>query len=373
MIFALAGIAFLGLSLRHVLAAREDTATPDQTEYPPLSVLKPLCGAEPRLYECLRSFCTQDYPAPVQYVFGLREANDPAALVVERLQAEFPALDITLVCDARLHGANLKISNVLNILEACRHDQLLISDSDVMVASDCFRHVVAAMVEPDIGAVSCLYKGAPAKGLVPLLGAMNINDWLLPSVLLDQALNGVDSALGPVMLLRRQALEAIGGLGTVANYLAEDYEIGRMLEQTGWRVRLSLHGIDTMVEETELGALFRHEVRWAHTVRAVRPTDHLLSVVTCVLPVLLALHLVHPTGWGGGLLGIYLVLRLALHWAVERRFAFAVKAPLWLVPPREILCFAVWFYSLFSRAVVWRGQPYRLLPGGRLVPLDTAD
>jgi len=336
---------------------------------PPLSVIKPLCGAEPRLYQCLRSFCDQDYP-DYQIIFGVRESGDPSVAIVERLMAEYPGRDISLVCDARLHGANLKISNVMNILPHCRHDTLLISDSDVEVGSDCFRHVVAAMTDPKVGAVSCIYKGVGNGNLVSRLGAMNINEWIVPSILLDRALNGIDASLGPVMALRRPALDAIGGFAAVANYLAEDHEIGELLIKAGWKVRLSDYTIDTMVEERDLASLFAHEVRWAHTVRAVRPIDHILSLVTCVLPLLAVLVLLHPTWWGGGLLATYLALRLSLHGAVRKRLTLTTPGHIWLVPVREALCFAVWFYSLFSRAVVWRGQPFRLLAGGRLVPVD---
>ncbi len=368
-LLALSGMSYLLLCLRHVLAFRETAFAPNSSFLPPLSILKPLCGDEPRLYECLRSFCNQDYP-DYQLVFGVRDSCDPAVAVVERLKIEFPNRDITLVCDARIHGANLKTSNVMNIMSACRHDVLMVSDSDVEIGRECFRSVVATMAEPKVGAVSCIYKGSPTQGLVSELGALNINGWIVPSILLDRALNGIDACLGPVLLLRRDALDAIGGFAAVANHLAEDHQIGDLLAHAGWDVRLSSYTVDTMVNEVELGALFRHEVRWAHTVRAVRPADHILSVVTCVLPLLLVLYLVHPSWWGGGLVAAYLVLRLWLDRAVNSRLILTRRAAAWLVPIRECLCFAVWFYSTFSRAVLWRGQPFKLLSGGRLVPLE---
>jgi len=371
-LLSLAGITYLMLCLRHVLAFREAVSAHDNQFLPPLSILKPLCGDEPRLYECLRSFCNQNYP-DYQVVFGVREATDPAVPVVERLKAEFPDRDITLVCDPRIYGANFKTSNLINIMPACRHDFLLVSDSDVEIGRECFRSVVAAMADSEVGAVSCIYKGAPTQGLVSLLGALNINGWIVPSVLLDRALNGIDSCLGPVLLLRRAALDAIGGFCTVSNYLAEDHQIGDLLAESGWKVLLSSYTVDTMVNEVSLAALFHHEVRWAHTIRSVRPVDHILSVVTCVLPLLLLLHLVSPNWWGGGLIGVYLALRLWLDRAVNARFTLTRRAPFWLVPVRECLCFAVWFHATFSRAVVWRGQPFRLADGGRLVPLEPSE
>jgi ceramide glucosyltransferase len=369
LVLALAGIVYLLLSLRHVLAFREDQGSPDSLDLPPLSVLKPLCGAEPRLYECLRSFVDQDYPS-FEIVFGVRDGDDPALAVVERLRSEFPDRDIRVVVDGSIHGANLKMSNVRNILGACRHDLLLVSDSDVEVGRQCFRSLVSAMADPKVGSVSCIYKGRPTQGWISVLGALNINGWIVPSVLLDRALNGIEASLGPTMLLRREALESVGGFAAVSDHLAEDHEIGELLIKAGWKVRLGAYTVDTMVDETSLSALFRHEVRWAHTVRAMRPMDHALSLVTCSLPLLLVLHVAHPTRWGGILLGTYIVLRLILDLAVRARFTITRPAPLWLVPMREVLCFAVWLYSNFSRAIIWRGQPYRLMRDGRLLPLD---
>ncbi|CAA7617352.1 Hopanoid biosynthesis associated glycosyl transferase protein HpnI [Candidatus Terasakiella magnetica] len=367
---SLAGISFLVLCLRTILSFREAGLAAASENLPPLSILKPLCGDEPRLYECLHSFCAQDYPE-FQIVFGVREDDDPAVAVVERLKADFPHRDIQLVCDGHVHGANLKISNVMNIMAQCRHDLLMVSDSDVEIAPGHFRAMATEMTEPNVAAVSCLYKGAAAvPGQIAALGAMNINHWIVPSVLLDVAMNGIAPTLGPVLMLRREALDKIGGFKVVADHLAEDHEIGILLHKVGFETRLSHSTIDTMVTETSLGALIRHEVRWAHTVRAVRPTDFLLSAVTWSLPVMLALHAFFPTLVGGVLLGLYVMLRLALHRVLLARFHFASPMSGWLVLPRECLCFFVWLISLFSRAVVWRGHPFRLLPGGRLVPLE---
>jgi ceramide glucosyltransferase len=361
------GWGFVGLSLNQVMAFRECRKAPDQGATPPISILKPLCGDEPRLYECLRSFCDQDYP-DFQIVFGVRSADDPAVAVVSRLRAEFPDRDLVLVCDDRIHGSNLKVSNLLNMMAACRHDLLAVSDSDVEIGRDGLRAVVAVMDDPTIGAVSCLYTGRATAGLVSRIGELNINGWIVPSVLLDKAINGIECSLGPVLLMRRQALDSIGGFGAVSDHLADDQEIGHLMTRAGWRVRLSPYTVSTMVDETSLYALFRHEVRWAQTVWITRPLDHALSVASCMFPILLLLLLFSPTIWGAAMVGGYLLLRLALVAALNARFAFARPMSLWLVPLRECLCFAVWVSCMTSRTVTWRGQPFRLLRGGRLVP-----
>ncbi|MBI3446563.1 MAG: glycosyltransferase, partial [Magnetospirillum sp.] len=208
----------------------------------------------------------------------------------------------------------------------------------------------------------------PTQGLVSELGAVNINQWIVPSILLDRDLSGTEASLGPVLILRRRALMDIGGFSVVSNYLAEDCEMGRRVARAGWGVRLSDYTVATMVDETSLRALIRHEVRWAHTVRAVRPFDHLLSVVTCALPLLMVLFALKPALWSAILLSIYLSLRLLLSHIIQRRMGFARPMKWWMVWPRECLCFLVWFTSLFSRAVLWRGQTFRLMRGGLLVP-----
>lgn len=362
------GWAFLGLSLRQALNFKERRKAPANGETPPVSVMKPLCGSEPRLYECLRSFCDQDYP-DYQIVFGVHKADDPAVAVVERLRAEFPDRDITLVCNDGVHGSNLKISNLINMMPACRHDYLVVSDSDVKIGRDGLRSIVDPMVKDDgIGAVSCLYTGQATAGWVSRLGELNINGWIIPSVLLDKSINNIDCALGAVLLLRRGALESIGGFAAVTDHLADDHEIGDLMTRAGWRVHLSHFTVATMVDETSLLALIRHEIRWAQTVWVTRPLDHVLSVATCLLPIFLLQLALFPSIVGTVAVVLYLLLRLILTATLNRRISFARPMPLWLVPVRECLCFVVWAACMTSRKIVWRGQSFRLLCCGRLVP-----
>jgi len=362
---ALAGIAYLGLALR-ATADLPAAAPPPEGPFPPLTVFKPLCGAEPRLYECLRSFCDQDYP-DFHLVFGVHSDDDPAIAVVERLRAEFPACDITLVSSGCRHGPNMKIGNLINMRPAGRHDVLAFSDSDVEISRDTLRHAVAGFRSPEVGAVSCLYRGRPTAGRVSRLGALAINAWTLPAILLDRRLNGIEACLGPLLLIRSKALAAIGGFESVADHLAEDHEIGERLHRAGWQVRLSLLPIDTMVDETRLSDLIRHEVRWAHTVRAVRPLDHALSLATVPLPLILLMLALFPGWTQAALLALYLGLRVVLTRRVEARVRSVAPLGWWWLPVRECLSFWVWAVSLLSRGVEWRGQSFRLVRGGRLI------
>jgi ceramide glucosyltransferase len=335
---------------------------------PPVSVLKPVCGAEPELYRCLRSFCTQDYPE-FQLIFGVGAADDPAIAVIERLIAEFPERDVALVVDDRLHGTNLKVSNLINMDGVAKHDILVVSDSDTIARPDCLRRVVAPLSDPATGAVTCLYKGQAQPGFASLLGALYINDWFLSSAIVDSGLRDVAHCFGPVTALRRAALEAAGGFRRLAFHLADDFLLGRHIAAAGYRVRLSDYIVDMVVAET-FSSLFRHELRWARTVRALKPAEHFLSVVTKPLPLLLLLLLPRPSFLGIVELAMVLCLRVCLHVAVARRFLPGGRLSPWLVPLRECLCFFVWAASFFGSSILWRRRRFLIGRDGILVPLQ---
>jgi ceramide glucosyltransferase len=273
------------------------------------------------------------------------------------------------VVDGRGHGPNLKVGNLINMMAVCRHDIVVISDSDVLADPQALAAVVAPLAEERMGAVTCLYKGAATGGLASTLGALFINDWFLPSALVDFRLNGVDGCFGPLTAVRRSALAEAGGLEALVDYLADDNRLGRLLREKGWKLRLSRHLVHTMVGEDGLGALIRHELRWSRTVRACRPWDHVLSVVTFPLPLLLTLLALHPTPLGGFWLAVYGGLRLALHRAVRARAGLQAPPASWLLPLRELLCFLVWGLSLIGNHVYWRRREYRITAGGRLADL----
>lgn len=364
---ALASIAYLGLALWRAsrYGLRESAR---RALLPPITVLKPVCGAEPELYRCLRSFCLQDYPA-FQLIFGVRDAADPAVAAIERLIAEFPDRDLTLVVDARIHGSNLKVSNLVNMYRAAKHDVIVVSDSDVIVGPDCLAQLVGPLADARVGAVTSLYKGAPLAGLASQLGALYINDWFLSSAIVDAGMREVAYCFGPLTAIRRAALEAAGGFGRLAFHLADDFLLGRRIAASGYRVLLSTCIVDVVVAET-VRSLFPHELRWARTVRTLKPLEHALSLVTHPLPVLLLLFAFSPTIWAAGMIALALGLRIALHCVMALRFSSDRTIRPWLVPIRECLCFAVWVASLLGSGVRWREQRFAIGPGGTLVPRE---
>src|SRR5579864_3909845 len=364
---ALASIAYLSLALwRAGSYVRREGA--DGAFLPPLTVLKPVCGAEPELYRCLRSFCLQDYPA-LQLIFGVRDADDPAVAVIERLIAEFPDRDLTLVVDARIHGSNLKVSNLVNMYRAAKHEVIVVSDSDVIVERDCLAQLVAPLGDAGVGAVTSLYKGAPLAGIASQLGALYINDWFLSSAIVDAGMRDVAYCFGPLTAIRRKALDAAGGFDRLAFHLADDFLLGRRIAAAGYRVLLSDYVVDVVVAET-VRSLFPHELRWARTVRTLKPVEHALSLVTHPLPLLLLLFALSPTVWAAGMIALALALRIALHCVMVRRFSSERTIRPWLVPIRECLCFAVWLASFLGSSVRWREQYFVIGPGGTLVPRE---
>lgn len=323
---------------------------------PPVTVLKPLCGDEPGLYASLRSFCAQDYPR-FQLIFGVRVPHDPALKVVNRLRREFPELTIEAVVDQRQLGANAKVSNLANMMRVAAHDILVIADSDIIVGPDYLNHATAPLADPRVGIVTCPYRGRSTPGLWSKLGALYINDWFLPSVLVAHILGSRAFAFGATIALRREALASIGGFPALANYLADDYMLGALTRDRGLKTVLSPYLVETVVDEPNFGSLWQHELRWLRTIRTLQPGGYALSFLTHAVPVCLLGLLA-----GGGqppllvLLGLSLSMRLMLHYEVDK-FSWSSERPRpWLIPVRDLLTFAAWCAGFGSRSVYWRQQ-----------------
>jgi ceramide glucosyltransferase len=341
---------------------------PDGAFTPPVTLLKPVCGLEPEpiLYDCLRSFCEQDYPS-YQIIFGVRKPDDPAVAVIERLLRETKHADASLVVDGRVYGANRKLSNLTNMYEAARHDILVSADADGRVRPDYLRSVVAPFASGKVGALTCLYVGKPQRGLWSALGADFINDVILPSVLMALGLGRLRFLFGNTMAVRREVLEEIGGFRGLTTYLADDYLIGRRVSDRGLDVRLASYVVETVISEPSLSSLFAHELRWGRTFRTVRPAGWTLSVLTdTTVWALLFLLLSGGEPLAIGLFTAAAVLRLGLHKMVRRRFAIDGPDPIWLLPVRDVLSFTVRMASLFGRRLVWKKERFFVVSSGRL-------
>jgi ceramide glucosyltransferase len=333
----------------------------------PVTILKPLCGAELGLYAALRSFCDQA-ASGFQIVFGVRDPDDPALDIVRRLQRELPGRDLEVSVDATLHGSSLKVSNLVNMMRLARHDLLVIADSDVEVTPDYLSGVVAPLADPRVGIVTCRYRGRPRDGAWSILLAAFINDWFMPSVLVAAALGSRAFAFGATIALRREVLERIGGFRAIADQLADDYRLGELTRRAGLDTVLSEVVVDTLAEEASARDLVRHELRWLRTIRAVRPGSYAVSFVTFSLPVA-ALGCLASGGTAPAavMLAATGAARVLLHFAVRRPEGALVQ--LWVLPLNDLLAFTLWCWGFVSRRVHWRQSRYRVARDGSAQPL----
>ena len=368
---ALAGLVCLAVAAGYVLVAVsavlawELRRSPAGTAaLPPVTVLKPLCGAEPGLYAHLRSYCEQEFPE-YQIVFGVRDPADPALAVVERLVREFPSLPIAIVVNPRLHGSNYKISNLINMGAQARHAVLVIADSDTYVGPDYLRQVTAPLLDRRVGLVTCLYRDVPTPRLWSRLGAMYINEWYMPSVLVAWLFGHDAYVSGQTQCLRVQTLQAIGGFSAMANHLADDYRMGELVRALGLRIVLSHYLPRACHEEPSYDSLRRHELRWMRTIHVLQPLPFKLMCLSFSLPLAalgLALTLGDPTlarlAWelSASALLARLVLHLRGRWNGER----SPFSDLWLVPWRDLLILWVWSRSFQSSRVSWRGTEFEV-------------
>lgn len=368
---SLAGVGYLTFALARVLAHRS-RGHQCGGHHPPVTLLKPVCGLEPELYENLRSFCDQEYPE-FQVVFGVRDPDDPAIAVIRRVIEAFPSQRSELVVGGRFEAVNFKVANLANMVEKARHDLLIIADSDMRVDRDYLASVVAPFADGEVGATTCLYGGTPVGGLASTLGAMFINDHFSPSVLVALAFQKLRFAFGATIAITRETLKRIGGFEALSAHLADDYMIGKLVSNQGLRVELGPYAVQNIVFEPDFGSLWLHELRWARTIRTARPLGYALSFVTYAVPMSLIFLLASRNViLGGGLLVISLGLRVLLHYAARRAFRVRGHTAPWLIPARDMLSFAVWVASFFGRGVRWREQRLSLQRDGRIAaPVTT--
>ncbi len=355
----IASAVFVWLAIRCVKAFRLASAG-SSTFLPPVTILKPVCGMDESLYENLLSFCRQSYPK-YQVVFGVLDAADPAIPTIERLIRELNDVDITLVVNGTVAGHNLKASNLANMVPAAKYDLLFVADSDMRVDETYLAAVAAPFADPKVGAVTCLYKATAARHLPSRLASMFINDWFLPSVLVSAKLRDITFCFGATMAVRRPLLELIGGFRVIAEYLADDHMLGKLVSQRGFKVVLSDYVVENVVAEESFSHMLEHELRWARTVRTVEPLGHAFSFVMYGVPVALiaALDIELTTGWqwlAAALIAAAILLRAGVHLAVHRKLKLPNDGSLWLVPLRDIVSFGIWVMSFLGRQIKWRGR-----------------
>ena len=340
---------------------------------PGISVLKAVKGLEADTYECLASFVQQDYP-DLQVLLGVAEPSDPVLPVLRELQEKHPGRDIRVIICPEDLGLNPKISTLRQLLPQAHYDILVISDSDVRARPDLLTRLAAALQQPGVGLATCLYRSGPVYTSGAALEALSISADFIPSVAMAHYVEGINFALGAVMALPQKVLESIGGLAAIADYLADDYQLGYRVSQTGRKVLLLPYVVETLGGRETIGDFLSHQSRWARTYRVCRPTGYFAYGITFAVPwSLLAWLSSGLAPWGGRLVVICLLVR----WMIAAIATNLLRSSLpWrylmLLPFKDICSFALWLGSFLGNTVNWKGKRYRVLPDGRLEKVKEA-
>jgi ceramide glucosyltransferase len=331
---------------------------------PPISILKPLAGADEGLEACLRSYFEQDYPV-FEILFAVRAAADPAVEIVRRLQGRFPRIPSRLLVTGEPPYPNAKVFSLACMLAAAHHDLIVMSDSDTRATPGALEIFAAEFQDERLGLASCPYRAAPGRSFWSTLEAIGLNTEFLSSTLVARLLQGMRFALGPTIAARKETLQRIGGFDKLKDYLAEDFVMGKLAAEAGYGVILSSCVIEHHIGSQGFGASLRHRLRWNRGTRRSRPWGYLGQVFTNPLPLALLACAWRPAWWP--LLAITAVFRAVAAWAVAE---WILHDPLtrrrwWLVPLQDIASFLVWIGGFFGNTILWRGRKYHLRADGR--------
>jgi ceramide glucosyltransferase len=368
----LVSIAYYAMCLLSAIWFLRDSRHTRAAQYfPAVSILKPLKGTDPEMYECFRSHCLQDYPA-YEIIFGVSDPDDPAIELVEQLTAEFPQHEIRLVHCAQNLGSNTKVSNLVQMLPYAHYEYIIVNDSDIRVPPDYLRRLLASLAYPDVGLVTCPYRGVPNPTIGSRLESLGISADFFPGVLVARNIQGMKFGLGSTLAFRRRDLQATGGFEALVEYLADDYEIGRRIAAIGMKVELSPVVVESILPRYTVRNFFHHQLRWARTVKDARRWGYIGLIVTFGVPwALLTVILGRGASWAWGLLAIALAMRFAVAAFVGHNVLQDPQKGLlrWLLL-RDTLALCVWLTSFTGHTVTWRGASYILKHGklARMTP-----
>ena len=384
---------------------------------PSVTLLKPLKGCDSSTEDCLRSWFTQHYTGPTQILFGVAAADDPVCGIVRKLMQEFPGSDVQLVAGPPPPGANAKVAKLVELERVAKHDLLVISDADVLVPLDFLTNIVAPLCEAPLslklvgtrstasvtlpekngmrwnaslpaseaqvcGLVCCFYRLANPTTLAMQWEAIGMNADFWSQVLQSRSLKPLDFALGAVMATRRQQLEEIGGFAPLVDCLADDYQLGNRIARRGHAIVLSPVVVDCWSAPMHWAAVWKHQLRWARTIRVCQPVPYFFSLLSNATLWPLLWLIVRPGAAAlAGALFCWLV-RILTALDLQRRLnnsgtppalQMASQAPwryAWLIPFKDLLQAALWLLSFLGNHVEWRGQRMRLRPDGTLEPMN---
>ena len=371
LLLSLSAIAYYGYAIYAANKFFAHSPVYDEAFHPAVSILRPICGIDSKTYQNLASFCQQEYPE-YQIIFGVQDPQDPSMEVVRQLIKDFANLDIQVTASLYTLGANRKVSNLAHAVTKAKYDILLLADSDVRVEPDYLRRVIQPLSDPAVGVVTCLYRSI-AQGWVTTVEALSTPTEFLPGVLVSTALEGIKFAMGQTIVIRRSVLEEIGGFAAIADYLADDFQLGFLPTQAGYKVVLSDYLIDHVMPQSAIAESIHRQTRWLVGIRASRPWGYIGLIFTHgTVTSLLFLLATGGSVLGWSVLSVAWVMRLAMAWFVGIRCLGDPVAQklFWLVPLRDGISFVLWGYSLIGNTVEWRDRQFRLTRSGKLIALN---
>lgn len=365
-VVALASLTYAVLALVGFLRLRARPRPASSSSPAPISVLKPLCGADDELEGCLLSYFQQDHPE-FELLFGVERADDPALPVVRALIARHPHVPARVVVHGAPLATNPKVSNLLGLWPYTRHERVLISDANTRAPPTLLRSLAATMTD-DVGLVSSPIAGTGEATLGAALECATLCGFVAAGVVVP-ALGQDPVVVGKSMMLRKSALERLGGLASVADVLAEDYLLGKVLQHGGWRVVLDPTVVENVCRTTTLRAYAARQLRWSMLRMRLHPVAFVLEPLSSPLAVLPA-----AWWWGGAPLaalayGVVVLLRDGAGWW-RLRGPTGWWIPLVTSPLRELVMLGLWATTPWLKRVSWRGHSVRLGTGTRVFVED---
>jgi len=341
---------------------------PGRSALPPVSIMIPLCGKDFEAYENYASFCHQEYP-DYQIVFGVNSEGDSSIPVIRKLMTDFPDKDIDLVIDGSVIGENPKVNNLSNMYRKAKHEVIVLVDSDVRVEANYLTSIVAELSGDRVSLVTCLYRAGEAPNFAAKLEAVGITGEFAPGVLVACLAEGVSFAFGATIATTKENLQAIGGFRAIADYLADDYMLGRLMSLGVGKVKVSSHIVELVLPPTTFSSMIKHQTRWARGIRACRPWGYFGSIVTHGTALALLLVVASQgSALSLSILALTLLARMTMicQVGIQRLGDRLLRQYLWLVPLRDVLGFLVWCLGQVGKTIEWRGKTFTLMNDGKM-------
>lgn len=377
-IYLVLTLAATGRYLRRARVAQVATSATQPSALPPVTIFKPVHGMEEQLAVNLESFFRQDYPE-YEVIFGARDADNPAAKIAQEVRARFPNIPSRMILSGPPQWPSAKVFSLDKMIAASSCSYFIISDSDVRVAPDFLRNTIPPLLDSKAGLVTCMYRGIPASDFWSRLEALGLSVEMSSGVMVADMMEGMRFALGPAMAVRREAIDAIGGIAAVADYYSDDFELGNRIWAKGYKVILSHHIVDNVLTSRSPLRTLGDQLRWMKSTRYSRPAGHAGTGLTYAMPFgvlgLIAAGALGHWALGLGLLALACLNRMIQCVVVGGQVARDPRAVrlCWLYPMRDLFGFVAWVLSYTSRDFYWRGETYRFGKGGRIAPLQRPD